>query len=25
LDKSIWTQPFWLGLFGWSFWLGFSY
>jgi hypothetical protein len=23
LDKSIWTQPFWLSFFGWSFWLGF--
>jgi hypothetical protein len=25
LDKSIWTQPFCLGLFGWSFLLGFFY
>ncbi len=25
LDKSIRTQLFWLGLFGWSFWLGFFY
>jgi len=22
LDKSIWIQPFWLGFFGWSIWLG---